>query len=57
MVSKMKEMRKRENANKGFKEWLKMSLMKARHDNYVKKKIKKIEKQNKKEQKRYEEQK
>lgn len=44
MMSKIKELRKKENASKGFKEWLKDSLMKAKNENYVKKQMKHIEK-------------
>jgi hypothetical protein len=57
MMEKMKEMRKRQNASKGYKEWLKMSLVKAKQEHYVKKQMRKIEKKQKKEQQKIEERK
>lgn len=56
-MEKMKEMRKRQNASKGYKEWLKMSLVKAKQEHYVKKQMRKMEKKQKKEQQKFEERK
>ena len=35
-MEKMKEMRKKQNASKGFKEWLKVSLFKAKQESKFK---------------------
>ena len=44
MMEKMKEIRKRQNANKGFKEWLKTNLFKAKQENKFKQTYKKEKK-------------
>lgn len=60
MMEKCKEIRKRQNANKGFKEWLKVSLFKAKQETKYKqmerkeKKKEKLEKQKFKERKKIE---
>ena len=57
MIKKMNEINKRKNASKGFKEWLKISLMKAKQENHYKKQVKKLKKKEKAQKKKLEERK
>lgn len=60
MIKQMTEIRKQENADKGFRTWLKMSLLKAKQEKQYKKQLKlqkkreKLLKQQNEEQKRIE---
>lgn len=36
MVEKIKEIRRKQSASKGYKEWLKASIVKSKQENYIK---------------------
>lgn len=57
MIKQMNKIRKQEMADKGFKTWLKMSLLKAKQENNYKRVMKKQKKLEKQEQRRLQERK